>query len=505
MAQATGLRFTRRTALGALGALGLAAGDGLLARQAHASRAASQPGRRKPKLYNEKYRPQFHFTAQKGWINDPNGMVYHAGWYHLFFQYDPVELSGNNGGNRFWGHAISRDMVHWRQLPVALAPDAMGAIWSGSAVVDWKNTSGLAGKAGPAVIAIYTAAGGTTPISNGKPFVQCIAWSHDGGMTLNKYQHNPVMGQIVYGNRDPKVFWHDATRRWIMPLFLNAERGFALLHSRDLKSWHKTQELQFPQSQECPNMFPLPDPEKAGKIHWIFSGANGQYLIGDFDGRKFTPRAGPFAMDTGNSFYASQVFSNIPRKDGRIIQITWMRGGTYPGMPFNQQLGFPCQLSLHATSGGLRIARYPVREIEHLWKKQRRLANVSVGSAHRMLKTISADTLDIELEIEPGNATQITLTLHGQSAVWVPKSGKLSCLGANGIGTQSNGRLRLRALLDRTSLEIFGADGLCAMSSCFLPKAGRSGCGLTADGSGARVASLAIRELKSAWSHIPPA
>ncbi len=488
--------ITRRTALALLGTSAVGILPHLGADASGAAVVGTLP------LYHEKFRPQFHFTARHGWINDPNGLVYVNGIYHLFFQYLPNSLQGNSG-NKYWGHAISRDLVHWRQIQVAIRPDKLGGIWSGSAAVDTRNTTGFQRGNKPPVVAMYTAGGGSSKISQGEPFAQCLAYSNDGGMTFTKYVHNPVLGQIVPGNRDPKIFWHAPSHHWVVPLFLNGDRGFAILTSPDLISWHKTQEFHFPQSQECPNMFLLPDPVNAGNIHWIFSGANGQYLIGDFDGRKFTPRAGPFAMDTGNSFYASQVFSNIPEKDGRTIQITWMRGGTYPGMPFNQQLGFPCQLSLQATAGGLRIARYPVREIERLWKKRHVLKQASLPSAHRMLQTISADTLDIDLEIVPGMATQITLTLHGQPIVWSPKDGKMNCLGANGIALQSNGRLRLRALLDRTSLEIFGADGLCSMSSCFLPKAGHGGCGLIANGRGARVTALAVRELKSAWSNPP--
>ncbi len=491
-------RMTRRTALAVLGT----SAAGLLPHSGPGVLAAPVVGA--PRLYHEKFRPQFHFTARHGWINDPNGLVYVNGIYHLFFQYLPNSLNGNSG-NKYWGHAISRDLIHWRQLQVAISPDKFGGIWSGSAAVDTHNTTGFQRGNNPPVVAMYTAAGGSSKISQGEPFAQCLAYSNDGGMTFVKYAHNPVLGQIVSGNRDPKIFWHAPSHRWIVPLFLNADRGFAILTSPDLISWHKTQELHFPQSQECPNLFPLADPVSPQKQHWIFTAANGQYLIGDFNGTAFTPRSGPFAMDTGNSFYASQIFNDIPKKDGRTIQITWMRGGSYPGMPFNQQLGFPCTLALQKSAGGLRIARWPVREIHHLWRAEHRLHNASVAHASHLLQTVASDILDIEMEIAVGNSREIALTAGGVSIQWSAGTGAIRCLGASGTAVPENGRLALRLLLDRTSLELFVGGGLCSMSSCYLPKVGRGGSGLTANGRGARVTALAIRELKSAWNDIPPA
>ncbi len=486
------IQLTRRSAMAVFGA-----SAAVMAENA-ASNLLFAAETRRAAAYREKYRPQFHFTARRGWINDPNGLVYDGGWYHLFFQYVRDDLTGGSGGTKSWGHAISRDMVHWRQLPEALAPDSAGGIWSGSAVVDWHNTSGLGAGGRPPVIAVYTAAGGTSAISRGKPFVQCLAWSHDGGMTLHKYRGNPVLKQIVYGNRDPKVFWHAGSKRWIMPLFLNADRGFAILTSPDLKSWKKTQELHFPQSQECPNLFPLSDPDLPEKLHWIFTGANGQYLIGSFNGSAFTPHSGPFAMDTGNNFYASQVFSDIPRKDGRTIQITWMRGGRYPGMPFNQQLGFPCTLTLKKTSAGLRLARYPVAEISRLWRARRHLHNVPIASADRMIRSHSTDTMDLEMELFVGGATHLALNVGGVPVEWSARTKSIHCLGAVGKAAAENGRLHLRILLDRTSLELFAQGGLCSMSSCYLPGAGGVQNSLKAS-PGARVMSLALRPLHSAW------
>ena len=184
-------------------------------------------------LYNEKYRPQFHFTPQKGWTNDPNGLVFYKGEYHLFFQHNPFDTKW---GNMTWGHAVSHDLVHWKQLANAIEPDTRGTIFSGSAVVDDDNTAGLQSGEEKTLVAIYAAAGGTSPESKGQPFTQCIAYSNDRGRTWTKYSGNPVVPHILADNRDPKVVWHSPTKQWIMVLFLDGNT-FRFLASPNLKNW----------------------------------------------------------------------------------------------------------------------------------------------------------------------------------------------------------------------------------------------------------------------------
>ena len=461
--------------------------------------------------YGQLLRPQFHFTARTGWINDPNGLVYFDGIYHMYFQFLPHNLQGTSG-NKYWGHAISRDLVHWRQLQTAISPDKAGGIWSGSAAVDALNTAGFKRGKKPAIVAMYTAGGGSSKISQGQPFTQCLAYSNDDGLTFTKYAHNPVLEQIVPGNRDPKIIWHAASRHWVMPLFLNASRGFALFYSPDLKHWTKLQELAFPQSQECPNFFPLPLEGKPGgekqirelsDVRWIFTGADSQYLIGQFDGRRFTVESGPFAMDTGNNFYAAQVYNNIPASDGRTIQIGWMRNGQYPGMPFNQQMSFPCALTLRDTSDGLRVCRDPVREIRHLWSNTHRMHNLVLADKKRAFSNITANQLDIEAIIQPGTAKLIGMEICGQKLEINRATGQIHCLGATGQLAKSahpHEPLHLRVLVDHTSIEIFAQHGLVSMSSCYLPPATPASLACYAIGGNATFSSLAVRELNSAWT-----
>ena len=201
--------------------------------------------------YRESGRPQLHFTARTGWLNDPNGLVYFGGEYHLFFQHNPT---GNNWGNMTWGHAVSTDLVTWRHLDNAISPDHLGTIYSGSAVIDHDNTAGFQTGAEAPIVAIYTAAGGSSPESDGQPFTQCLAYSNDRGRSWTKYARNPVLPHVVGENRDPKVIWYAPGQFWVMALFLDGE-SFALFTSPNLKRWTRTQTLAVPNSGECPDSF----------------------------------------------------------------------------------------------------------------------------------------------------------------------------------------------------------------------------------------------------------
>ena len=240
---------------------------------------------RAKRLYEEKYRPQFHFTAKRGWDNDPNGLVFYKGEYHLFFQHNPF---GNQWGNMTWGHAVSPDLVHWTQLRNAIEPDRMGTIFSGSAVVDWENTASFQTGPEETLVAIYTAAGGTSPESKGQPFTQCIACSNDRGRTFTKYRANPVVPHMVGDNRDPKVVWHVPTRKWIMTLYLSGN-DYRFLASPDLKTWAKLHDITVPGCAECPDFFEMTVDGEPGVTKWVWTAANDKYLVGMFDGERFCP------------------------------------------------------------------------------------------------------------------------------------------------------------------------------------------------------------------------
>ena len=449
------------------------------------------------RLYEEEYRPQFHFTAKSGWLNDPNGLVFLDGEYHLFYQYDSL-LYGDDA-LKCWGHAVSPDLVHWQQLDEALKPEALGPIWSGSAVVDRGNTSGLGKPGTPPLVAIYTAAGGKSPESAGREFTQCLAYSLDRGRTWSRFVHNPVLENVTGGNRDPKVVWYAPTRRWIMALYLDGDH-FGLFSSPDFKTWTQTQTFTLPGSGECPDFFEMPL-EGTTESRWVFSAANGRYEVGGFDGTTFTPETPLLPGDAGASFYAPQTFSDVPAADGRRIQIAWMRGGDYPGMPFNQQMSFPCTLTLHDTPEGPRLFRWPVHEISTLYAATTHEQNVTVapGAAHPVV-ALPGDLWDVEATFEPtSNATAFGLRLRGADIRYDVPAGTLSCQGRQTPLALSSGKVTLRFLLDRTSLEVFGGGGQVSLSSCFLPARGDSGLTVYAEGGPVTLVSLTAHKLHSAW------
>jgi fructan beta-fructosidase len=438
-------------------------------------------------LYHETYRPQFHFTAKKNWLNDPNGLVFYKGEYHLFFQHNPA---GINWGNMTWGHAVSPDLVHWKQLADAIKPDKLGTIFSGSAVVDWDNTAGFNREGKPALVCLYTSAG--------KPFTQSLAYSTDRGRTFTKYPHNPVLNNVRGDNRDPKVFWHRPSRRWIMALYLDGEH-YALFGSSNLKEWTKLSDVPPPGGSECPDLFELPVDGKPKNTRWVFWAGNGHYLIGRFDGKTFTRESGHFPADLGPNFYAAQTYSDIPTSDGRRIQIAWMRGGQYPGMPFNQQMSFPCELTLRTLPEGVRLCRQPVREISKLYNKSKRWQDVKLVPGDDPLKGVTGELLDVQAELEPGKATEIVLRLRGETIRYDVRAKELHYRGRKADLSPQDGRIKLRVLVDRTSVEIFANDGARCLSFCVLLNPKERGLGLSAVGGAARLTALEVHELNSAW------
>ena len=405
-------------------------------------------------LYREKYRPQFHFSAKKNWLNDPNGLVYFDGEYHLFFQHNP---GGIQWGDMHWGHAVSPDLVHWQELPIALSPDEHGTNFSGSAAVDIANTTGFGQDGKPPLVAMYTAAG--------KPFTQCLAYSNDHGRTWTKYKGNPVLDHIVGENRDPRIFWHAPTHKWVMALYLDGDE-FAIFSSPNLKEWKELSRLHLPGSSECPDLFEIPI-EGTKETRWIFFGANYRYLIGNFDGTTFTPEEGPFMGDHGTNFYASQTYNNTP--DGRRIQIGWMNGtGPMPDMPFNQQMSFPCVLTLHKTPEGLRLAKNPVKEIETLRKRHQSARDQVIDSVEVMkLGTHNAET-DLHAVIRPDAHSQTVFTIGTNEIIIDPDRKIISAFGKEASLVFHDGEIDIRILVDRSSVEIFAQNGFVCMTS-YLP------------------------------------
>lgn len=433
-------------------------------------------------LYREKYRPQFHFTSRRGWLNDPNGLVYHDGEYHLYYQHNPY---GWNWGNMHWGHAVSRDLVHWQELGDVLTPVRYGDwCFSGSAVVDRNNTSGFKSGREDVLVAAFTSTGRG----------ECIVFSNDRGRTWREYDGNPV---VRHQGRDPRLLWHAPSKRWVMAVY-NEHAGkqwIAFYTSADLKKWTFTSRIEG--FFECPDLFELPVEGRVGEARWVLYAADGKYVLGQFDGQKFTTESGKHTVWHGN-FYAAQTFSDTP--DGRRIQIGWGNGITFPGMPFNQQMTVPCRLTLRPTEDGPRMFVEPVKEIASLRGPAHTTADMELTPGTNLLKERSfGELLDIEADLEPRDAALFGLEVRGVPVMYDVKKQELTVKTVKVPLKLEQGRLRLRVLVDRGSVEVFANGGRAAVSVGALTVDRKNELATAARGGAVRVKSLTVHELKPAW------
>ncbi len=438
-------------------------------------------------LYREPLRGQFHFSPKRGWNNDPNGLVYFNGEYHLFFQHNPY---GWGWGNMHWGQAVSRDLVHWTELTDVLAPDPMGPMFSGSAVVDWHNTSGFGKPGQPPLVLFYTAAG--------NPTTQCLAYSLDG-RTFTKYAGNPIMKQITGGNRDPKVIWHEPTKRWVMTLYVEVNKAHTIhfFTSPNLKDWTFTSKIDG--FFECPDLFELPVDGDATKSKWVLTAASSEYMVGTFDGKNFKPETPKLPGHRGRGFYAAQTFSDIPTKDGRRIQVGWWQTAT-PGMPFNQSMTVPLELKLTATTAGPRLTWSPVRELASLHKKSNQFDPFTLQTAAgNPLAEIGAELVELRAEFEPTTANEVMFKVRGATVVYDAKKQELIVNGHRAPAPLRDGKQRLTIYCDRTGLEIFASDGLTYVPFPFAPKASDLALSIESRGGVTKFTALTVHEPRSAW------
>lgn len=335
-------------------------------------------------LYHEACRPQYHFTTRRGWMNDPNGLVYDSkrDEYHLFYQHNPYE---REWGNMHWGHAVSNDLIHWHELPDALHPDATGTIFSGSA---WMMDDGT-------MTVVYTA-------DSPEAQRQCMAVSNDGGRTFTKYAANPIVDSHErwqsHDTRDPKLFRYDG--HWVM--VLNERDGHTIYTSPDLKAW--TPQSHITGFWECPELFRLDNT-------WVMWGASGTYMLGQFDGKTFTP-SGPKMMNFNGSAYAAQCFNQMP--GGRVVKMAWGRIG-FPDMPFNGCMLLPQEQTLRDTPQGKRLYSYPAAECERIFTKVLDKTDLTTEEADKLLLPWrDCDCLRIKATLHFTYATDISLRYRGQ-------------------------------------------------------------------------------------------
>lgn len=420
-------------------------------------------------LYKESKRPQFHFSSQRGWINDPNGLVYQNGEYHLYYQHNPYEREWEN---MHWGHAVSKDLVHWKELPDALYPDSLGTMFSGSAVIDKNNDAGW-GK--NTLVAIYTAAG--------KKMTQNLAYSHDNGRTFKKYERNPILGP----DRDPKVFWYEPKKTWVLVMY-NVNYN-EIYNSKDLKHWeYKSRVNGF---YECPEFFELPVDGNPANKKWVMYGASGTYLIGTFDGAHFIPEAGKY-MYTSGSLYAAQTYNNVP--DGRRIQIGWGRIDM-TGMPFNHMMLFPNELSLRTTREGIRLFCNPAKEIALLHGKKLEWKNTTVEKINNDLQNSTGELYHGILDFELDKGLGMELHFRGNPIIYY--DGNYNSFNhINYINEDPKSfRFKVEFLIDRSSVEAYMGNGKLFLSDG-LKHSTAEGLKLSGD---LKIHSFTLYELNGIW------
>ena len=313
--------------------------------------------KRPDSLYKEKLRPKIHYTVPNGWNNDPNGMLYFDGVYHMFYQFNPA---GNTWGNMHWGHATSTDMIHYKEEDVALRPDFLGAVYSGSAFVDYENVSGLKENENDPIILFYTAAGFR--------FNQCIAYSTDKGKTFKRYEKNPIIPFVTFWNRDPKVIKCEELDCYVMAVFLQDENNnFILYKSKNLLDWEEIQRVAITWDYECPDIYKI-KVEETNEYVYVLQGACGSYIIGKVKDGKFE-----FDLNVKKCLYGkyidycAQSFANLGE---RIVQVNWQKSIVYEDMPWGSNLSLPQEVSMHQDENGdLQLYTYIAKEFDNVEKQ----------------------------------------------------------------------------------------------------------------------------------------
>lgn len=433
---------------------------------------------------DELYRPQVHYTPSANWINDPNGLVYVNGVWHMYYQYNPA---GNDWGNMSWGHATSPDLIHWTEQPVAMTRNQWGDIFSGSAVVDKDNVAGFGANA---ILAFYT--------GSGEHQQQCLAYSNDGGISFTQFEGNPVIPNSDKPDfRDPKVFWHPESRKWIMCLALGWDHGVELWSSVNLKNWSylstfRSSSARSNQGQwECPDLIRLP---YNGVEKWVMivsnnpggpvGGSGTEYFVGNFDGTNFTAdeRDYPLWLDFGSDNYAGVTWSNAP--DNRSIMIGWMNNWNYcgnvPCNPWRSAMTLPRELTLVEVEGQPVLSTQVVKEIDGIASNWNPAQNgiCSGGKAY-----------DIKLTMDPKEHTTFSVGNGVGEYLEVevnPSAGKIIAKRTSTTGvTNFHGFFSLPSLaspynttldelvlhlyIDASSVEIISEDGTTAITCLVFP------------------------------------
>lgn len=471
----------------------------------------------------ETFRPVYHHTPAYGWMNDPNGMFYKDGVYHLFFQYNPY---GSVWGNMHWGHSTSSDLIHWNFEGVSIVPDAWGSIFSGSCVVDHNNTAGF-GK--DAVIAFYTSAK-STPWGDVQS--ESMAYSLDNGKTFVKYAGNPIITSLEKDFRDPKVFWYAPGKHWVMILAVG--QHMELYSSVNLKDWKKESEFGKMQGAhggvwECPDLIELPVEGSRGK-KWVlicninpggpFGGSAAQYFVGSFDGKTFVNESPVQTkwMDWGKDNYATVTWNNAP--DGRCIALGWMSNWQYannvPTRQYRSANTIARDLTLYKAGGEFYLKSTPSREMKQARGEKVSVPSFKVTDSYKIESLLKDNNgaYEIEMEIQVADASKISLNLQNEKGEQVSmyydllrkqfvmdrsKSGKVDFSNdfpaVTAAPVHAGKTLRLRLFVDRSSIEAFGEDGKFVMTNLVFPTVPYNALRFYTQGGEAEVKNLKVHQL----------
>jgi fructan beta-fructosidase len=477
-----------------------------------------------PPAYKEKYRPQFHFTPPVNWMNDPNGLVYHKSEYHLFYQYNPF---GNRWGHMSWGHAVSKDLVHWQHLPLALAEEKDTMIFSGSCVMDINNTSGFAIQPGQIpMVAVYTAH------IEGKNQSQHIAYSLDDGRTWTKYNHNPVLDLNKKDFRDPHVFWYEPQRKWVMSVVWPIEKEIHFYQSKNLKQWQYMSRFG-PAGDttgiwECPALVKVPVEGKPNQSKWLLMHSPApymQYFVGEFDGYVFSNQKNVETIlrpDYGPDYYAAIIYNNLPANHVPV-SIGWVNNWNYandiPTTPWKSAMSLPRRLSLKKKDGKWILIQQPVDEIRPLRSASSSWRNINVRSTHTL--PVNGQNIELKLIAEPvsgsisgvrlakGNGRYIEVGYdYDKQLLYIDRS----TAGENGFNAAfpkqsryettvktNKGKLTLHIFFDKSILEVFSNNGEAVMTAQLFPAEKDDGVELFSNNKLIVFEKLDYWSLKSSW------
>ena len=449
-------------------------------------------------------RPQFHFSPEKNWLGAPGGLVYFDEQYHLFYQYNP---NGNEAGFSHWGHAVSKNLINWKQLPLALSPDENSTdkerctILSGSVIVDNENVLGKQTGSKMTLAAFYTS----------NECGQRLAYSTDGGQTWQKYENNPIISYDATDHAsDPKVLWHEDSKKWVMLLSRQISEnensiGTSFYTSDNLINWEFQSHI--PGTFSHPDLVEFKVENRPDEKVWVLFDGDGSYLMGAFDGKKFTPSSGKMKSDWGKNYYAAQTWCNLPESDNRILQIAWLKDGTFTGMPFNGQMSFPSELSIKKIASGYKLIRKPIAEIEQLHGKHNTWTdkNLIPGINQNKMKNLSGDCLHIIGEFDLKTSDSFGFMLRhstkkpGIEVLYNVKRGVLTVLGSTIPLMPEDNKIKLEIILDRTSLEIYANDGQAVVSNLFEADAKTKDVMLFTTGGELGIIHADAYEMKSIW------